>query len=559
MSETDTNLPVGGQAVSLPRQTDILIAGAGPVGMTLACLLGRMGVHTLVLDKAPDILRHPRAIGTDNDGLRVCQAAGLARDAFECIPLPRLEMHSDIMGKILEGNLAGAINGFPGLAMFYQPDMEEAFRDQAATYPSVTVVRGVEVLGADQSEHGASVQVRMADGEEASVACQYVAAADGANSLFRDLIGQSFTGKDYAEDWLIVDVIGRDEEKQGPRIDHVMFGCNPHRPYPHMPAPGGRERWEFKLQKGEDPDHFMKDETIRSLLKEWYPNEDAQIERKAIYKFRARTANCFYKDRIFLLGDAAHVTPPFAGQGLVSGMRDAFNLAWRFAYVVQGKAGPGVLASYDTERRPHVIATTGLARFLGSIVMPKNKFVEVVVHSLIKFSNKIAFIHKRMGGLEMKPKNAFRHGLFLKPQPKSQVRPGSQLPQFQLAHKDGRRIWSDDAGQGAVRLIGFGCDPYEFLNEEDLARLRSIGGEVMQVCYGGQVFHRSDHANCWEDETGQAVSGTAEAGWCALVRPDQVVLADGPVAEAPNLIAETVALFDLPHAASISVEQRIAS
>lgn len=527
----------------LANTTEVLIVGAGPVGMTVANLLARYGVEVLVIDRAQAILEHPRAIGTDNDGLRVLQAAGLARDAFDLIPMPRLEMLAPYMGMVLKAPLAGCINSFPGLAMFYQPDMERALHARAETRDLITLCRGIEFVGADQGADGVTVQVKDAEGISQEITCQYVVGADGANSRLRELIGQSFTGRDYAEDWLIVDAIGRNAQTHGPSIDHVMFYCNPARPYPHMPAPGGRERWEFKLKKGEDRDHFLKDETIKGLLSEWYPNGDADIERKAIYRFQARTAKKFSEGRIFLVGDAAHVTPPFAGQGLVSGHRDALNLAWKLAWVVKGNASPKLLESYTQERRPHVIATTRLARFIGSIVMPRNTALQIIIHSFIKGIRKVPFIHKRMDGVEMKPNNFFKKGFFLKDSPHAKLKAGGQFPQFKLVHKDGRECWSDDVAPGKLRLIGFGVDPMEHLTDANRTALKQMGGEAVQICYGGQVFHRKDHNLCWEDETGNAIPRIAIDGWCALVRPDQVIIADGPIEDANDIMARAKSLF----------------
>ncbi|MEN8722093.1 MAG: FAD-dependent monooxygenase [Alphaproteobacteria bacterium] len=528
---------------SLPSHADVVIVGAGPVGMTIACLLGRYGVDTLVLDKELDILRHPRAIGTDNDGLRVLQNAGLPRDAFELIAMPRLEMHSPFSGQIMDTALAGHINSHPTLAMFFQPDMEEAIHKTAATYDSVKLLRGMSASDAVEDKDGLTVTLADRDGAAHTVRCRYLVAADGANSHFRKLIGQSFEGKDYAEDWLIVDVQGRDPEKHGPGIDHVMFGCDPARPYPHMPAPGNRERWEFKIRKDEDNDHFLKDDTIRELLLPWYPDGDAQIERKAVYRFQARAVDCFHKGRILLAGDAAHVTPPFAGQGLVSGHRDALNLAWKLAWVLKGKADPAILSSYDSERRPHALATTNLARFIGSIVMPRNKFMAIIIHTLMKYAPRIPVLRKRVGGVEMKPKNQFRHGLFLKKRKDTLLPPGSQFPQLRLFDKDGTPLWSDDIAMGKVRLIGFGVDPAAHLSDDGKNALAALDGEALQICYGSQVFHRATHDRVYEDLDGLAMPQTAPVGWCALVRPDQVVIADGPVETATQMVSDAHQLF----------------
>ncbi|MCS6474488.1 FAD-dependent monooxygenase, partial [Burkholderia thailandensis] len=182
---------------------------------------------------------------------------------------------------------------------------------------------------------------------------------------------------------------------------------------PHMTAPGGRERWEFMLRSSETRDEMESDVRIRELLAPWGGIDDMVIERKAVYRFHARTVDAFGNGRVFLAGDAAHITPPCVGQGLVAGLRDAANLSWKLAWVVKGHAAPRILDSYDQERRPHVKAMIGIAKLMGRLVMPRNAGVAMFTHGLMRLSRVVPPLKNHFDELGSKPKNAFRKGLFV--------------------------------------------------------------------------------------------------------------------------------------------------
>ncbi|WP_240356078.1 FAD-dependent monooxygenase [Myxococcus eversor] len=210
----------------------ILVVGHGPVGAATACLLGRLGVHTIVIDKSSTVFPQPRAIALDNEALRVLQMAGLADDAFPRIAIPCVKLHSPFFGQFGHVNTAGSLDGHPKLVTFAQPELEAALRRQVATLPSVEVVLGLQVVRVEETADEVITTVRDVEGRERRIHSAYVVGADGASS--------------FAEDWLIIDAL----DVPNP-IDHIEFICDPRRPTPHMPSPGGRERWEFMLAPGE--------------------------------------------------------------------------------------------------------------------------------------------------------------------------------------------------------------------------------------------------------------------------------------------------------------------
>lgn len=518
----------------LPEQTSVLVVGYGPVGAAIGCLLGRYGVRTLIVDKAPDILQMPRAIALDNEALRALQMAGLDEDAFECIGIPEVRMHSPHVGQFGRVNSAGSIDGHAKLVTFFQPDLERALRARIAQLPQVATATGVELLDFEQDGNGVTATLRDSDGRSHAVRADYLVGADGAASLVRKKIGQDFGGQTYPEDWLIVDA-----QKVPRPIDHIEFICDPRRPIPHMPAPGARERWEFMLQPGETREEMESDARIAALLAPWGEPGQMHIERRAVYRFHARCCERFQQGRVFLAGDAAHITPPFVGQGLVAGLRDAANLCWKLAAVVHGQAGAAILDSYDQERRPHARAMIGLAKLMGQMVMPRNALLAWLTHGSVRLARMLPPLRRFIDDLGIKPKNRFRRGLFLRG--RGRLRRGGVLPQGWVRRGDGSIVLSDAMlGQG-LTLVGFGLDPSAQLDAGSAAAWAAAGGSCAQLGHRSQRLHRG--ANFHEDLQGTLLPGAAPFGWLAIVRPDRVVLHDGPMSDAPRLVREALALF----------------
>jgi 3-(3-hydroxy-phenyl)propionate hydroxylase len=526
----------GQASAELPAAVDVLLVGLGPVGAVIANLLGRYGVKTLVIDKATEIFTAPRAIALDNEALRILQMAGLEEGDFDTIAIPYVRMKSPYMGEFGRINTLGSIDGHPKLVTFYQPELESALRARLAAHHSVRTALGVSLTGFTQNSQSVIVNLEFADGRSFTIAATYLVAADGASSLMRGLIGQEFEGKTFAEDWLIVDA-----HKVASPIDHVEFICDNRRPVAHMTAPGDRERWEFMLHPGESRQEMESDARIRELLAPWARPEQLILERKAVYRFHARAANAFSKGRVFLAGDAAHITPPFVGQGLVAGMRDAANLSWKLAWVIHGRADPQILDSYDQERRPHAKAMINLAKFMGRLVMPRSASVAMLTHGLMRLA-RLTQLRALFDELGMKPKNLFRRGLFVKGCSGAKLVRGGLLAQGWVRGPDGGASLSDDVLGPALTLIGFGRDAGSALDEGTYRAFAAAGGTIVQIAHRGQQLHLV-RERCWEDLEGVFLPGSAPFGWAAVVRPDRTILHDGPVTEANRLVSESLALL----------------
>ena len=507
--------------------TDVLVVGLGPVGAALANLLGRHGVRVVAIDAATQIFPKPRAIALDHEALRILQSVGIAEGDIDMIAIPQVQYRSPLFGTFARMNTTGVRDGHPSLVTFYQPELEAVLRERLEQQPSVTVHLGTVVRRfTDQGDHVSAV-VEEPFGTR-TIRARYLVGADGAHSFVRGALGIGFDGASFAQDWLIVDA--RDVPQA---IDHVEFTCDPRRPTPRMVAPGGRQRWEFMLHPGETREAMEQPESIRRLLAPWCDAGRIQVERTAVYRFHARLASTFARGRCFLVGDAAHVTPPFAGQGLVAGLRDVANLGWKLAWVTRGMAAPAILSTYDEERRPHARKIIALARFLGALVMPRNRVAAFVLHGAIRAARALPAGRALFDDLKIKPQNTFSHGLFRRTRGRG-LKAGTQFPQAWVRHGGSVALSDDVLGTGWA-LVGIGVDPDEHLSQQLREAWERLGGRTWQWCHRGQAQHLAPAGRRIE-ALGDALHAQVPFGWTVLVRPDRCVFAEGPGPTAPDLV-----------------------
>jgi 3-(3-hydroxy-phenyl)propionate hydroxylase len=342
----------------------VVIVGAGPVGVTAATLLARRGVASVLLEKYQAPYPQPRAVHLDDEVARILQAAGVAEQFAKISrPMPGMRLVDAQHKTMAEFNRAGGAgpNGYPRANMFDQPELEQILLDNLAAHPLVTLRRGCEVTSIEGT---GPVTVRYTqDGAAHQITADALLGADGANSLVRQAIGSGLRDLRFAERWLVIDV-------RSPRALCDWGGvnqiCDPARAATFMHVTGDRYRWEFRLADGETADDLTAPGKLARLLNPWTPDiADLQIIRQATYTFRARVADRWRQGRVFLLGDAAHQTPPFIGQGLGAGLRDAANLTWKLAAVLHGEADDQLMDTYEQERRQHAIRTIRAAVTVG--------------------------------------------------------------------------------------------------------------------------------------------------------------------------------------------------
>ena len=348
---------------------DVLIVGCGPVGATLANLLGQQGHSVAVAEMHPQIYDKPRAINLDQEALRTLQAIGLVDEIIEgCEP----HTGTDFLG--VDGSLIKALNsapppyplGWPANLMFVQPHAERVLRKGLARFPAVDLLLGYEAVGLTQSADRATVTFRLSEGgETAALSARYVVACDGANSPMRTLLDIAQVDLGFSEWWLVVDAWLKKPTALPPRSTQYCF---PDAPSTYVFCSGNLRRWELKILPHEDPQSYLSFDKAKQRMARFVDTGALEFWRSAVYHFHARVAEEWCEGRVLLAGDAAHQMPPFLGQGLCSGMRDAVNLAWKLDMVLKGTANPSLLETYTQERKPHIRALTDITVELGKII-----------------------------------------------------------------------------------------------------------------------------------------------------------------------------------------------
>ncbi|MEU0531614.1 bifunctional 3-(3-hydroxy-phenyl)propionate/3-hydroxycinnamic acid hydroxylase [Amycolatopsis tolypomycina] len=357
----------------------VVIVGAGPAGLTAAALLGRYGVECLVLERWASVYPQPRAVHLDDEVHRIIGRLGLA-GAFAAIARPchGLRLLDPGLRVLAEFRRSpgGGRHGYPEANMFDQPDLEHLLRTHLATLGTVTLRGNAEVTGIRQDRTGVRLDVtdRGTDACE-TIHADYVLGCDGANSRTRTAIGATMADLKFDQRWLVVD--GATTADLG-RWDGVHQVCDPGRAATYMRIGETRHRWEFRLLPGESGAGFHDPDRLHPLITPWTGEADLEILRVAEYTFRAQLANRWRDRRVFLLGDAAHLTPPFIGQGMGAGLRDALNLAWKLAGVLDGSLPETVLDTYEAERKPHARAMIRRAVLVGRAMTEGGRFGDLV-------------------------------------------------------------------------------------------------------------------------------------------------------------------------------------
>ena len=343
---------------------DIAIAGFGPAGATAALLLGELGHRVLVVDRLTGVYERPRAFAMDHEILRVYQNLGVAQAM-----LPYIEPFSASEHYGVDGQLIRRLTmidppyplGWTPSMVFLQPPVEAVLRARVSEMPNVELALGCELLGFEQGAGSVRLEMRDQGGGVRRASAKYLIGCDGASSTVRRQAGISSEDLGFDEPWLVVDV--RVKPGGGARLPRTSAQfCEPARPTTFLIGTGNHRRWEIMLLPGEDPQAMAEDAQVWRLLSRWLAPDEGELWRQASYRFHALVASRWRAGRVFLAGDAAHQQPPFLGQGMCQGLRDAGNLVWKLEAVLHGHAPASLLDSYTDERRPHVVETTRLAK-----------------------------------------------------------------------------------------------------------------------------------------------------------------------------------------------------
>jgi 3-(3-hydroxy-phenyl)propionate hydroxylase len=406
----ELNLPVDGRRGPILPRAQVIIVGAGPIGLLAANLLGVEGVEVLLLEKNGTTSSSPKAIVVDDEHLRVLDSLGL-QDAVDTNAPPfGIHFFTAAGEPIVQAFGFVTPNGRGNRNPISQPVYEKRLLEGAQNYPTVSVRYGAEMIGLEQGADGVKLFVKCIDGSQQTVAADVLLACDGTNSVVREALGISFKGRRIDQPHLVIDLA--DFPDQSP---YSRFFCDPARPFNSVPGPYGGRRIEFMLMPGDDPEKICTPEAVRELIDRHTPYAGMPVHllRAAVYGFSGRVAERLFEGRIFLLGDAAHVMPPFGAQGLNTGARDAVNLCWKIKGFLNRTWSLSVLKTYESERRAQIEQTIAYSVRVGQLANIQSRPLAKLRNIVFKLLNRHPSVRAYFSQMRYMPKQRIGHGILI--------------------------------------------------------------------------------------------------------------------------------------------------
>jgi 3-(3-hydroxy-phenyl)propionate hydroxylase len=524
-------------AIVKQLSTSVVICGAGPVGLTLAHLLALEDIKVIVLDKLDSTVAEPRAIALDGESLRTLQKIGLV-DGF--------------VGELLSGLIADYVNGngehlfqigrpgfrpfgYETINSFDQPALDRYLAEQLTQRPGVALRFRHLLTGVEQNAAGVRVFATSADEGAIEIRADFLIGCDGGRSTVRSLLKIAMTGASNPQPWLVIDTKDAYLDSQ---LD-CRFFCDPSRPGMTIRKRHGERRWEWMLMPGEARAYLLDDETIRALIAPYTDVSQVTVYRKQVYDFHAIIAERWRDGRVFLAGDAAHMTPPFAGQGLNSGIRDVTNLSWKLALVMKGQADIALLESYEQDRKGHAWELIETALALGNQIQP------IDAAQAAERDAFFAELHKDPAALAAIEDDIARstldrrvHESFVIDGEQSAVA-GKLLIQPALASGNARDLLDQHLG-GGFSILGFNCDPCDVMGEETIKQWDGWGARIVRVHSSTEDLRCGDLLDD-KNELSEWLGGTGPA--VLLIRPDRFCMVHARPHEADDRLQRAHALL----------------
>ncbi len=502
----------------------VVVVGAGPTGLVLAHLLAVQGVRTLLIDRADGTVGEARAVTIDDESLRTVQGTGLLPQVLAALTQGYgVEYYSWRNRLFARIDPTAREHGWQKRNAFRQQVFARQLCEGLGVHPHVQVRFRHELRGFAQDDAGVSLQLQV-DGEPHSLRCDWLVACDGGRSGVREQLGIALEGNTFGERWLIADLLDRTTP-----FRHTRTYCDPARPAIRLPGPDGTVRYEFMLHPAEDAEWALEEARVREWIRRREPS-DAQlpIARKVVYTFHARVAQRWREGRVFLAGDAAHLTPPFAGQGMNSGVRDAANLAWKLAAVVNGQLPESLLETYEPERKPHAWALIRMALRIGKFMQPKSRLGAAFNQAALRLACLVPAARDYILQLRFKPKPRFQTGFFERgPQQDLEVMAGQLLPQPLVELPGGATRLLDD-------LLGTGFAVVQFVGTPDAPLPPGVQARRIEVLRRTDDFIPALGAPAGGTLRVRDIEGTlarildAAGAHAAILRPDRYVYAFVP-------------------------------
>jgi 3-(3-hydroxy-phenyl)propionate hydroxylase len=527
-----------------PFDTDVLILGAGPVGLTLANLLGGYGISTLVADAGEKLIDYPRGVGLDDESLRTFQTAGLVDQVLPHTTPQHIMRMVNGKGQVLANVAPGAQDyGWSRRNGFIQPLVDAELLEGLSRYDHVDVRFSSTLLGYVDDADGVTATVELGDGSRTTVRARYLVGCDGGRSTTRKSMGVTFEGQSSPTRFLVIDV--RNDPLGTP---NAYLGADPVRPFVSIGLPHGVRRFEFMIFDSETDEQVADPRFVHELLARHVP-DPATLDfiRQRVYTLHARIAGAFRKGHVLIAGDAAHLMPVWQGQGYNSGVRDATNLAWKLTAVLQGIADDALLDTYDMERRDHAKAMIDVSVAMGRILSPTNKAVAGARDKLAAALNLVPAAKRWIAEGRYKPKPRFHGGALVEAVgPAAEGKPvGQMFPQPRVDTRTEQNVRLDDVLGPWFSVLVWGNDPRQVFDQDSLDTLTRLGVKLVSVRPSTQLHwdaaptgdpREALDVTVIGDATGRLKTwfDTHPVGF-VVVRPDRYVAAAAVSQHAPSV------------------------
>ena len=523
---------------------DVVIVGAGPSGLTLANILGLQGVQTLIVDERDSLIDYPRGVGLDDEALRTFQSIGLVdRVLPHTVPNQILRFFDGKRRLLAEMAPPDARFGWPKRNGFVQPMVDAELFGGLERFDHVEVRWGHRMENCVETDDG--VTVEFSDGQE-PVHTRYVVGCDGGRSDTRRLMGVSFDGTTSSTRWLVVDCAN---DPLGHPNSEV--GADPARPYVSISIAHGIRRFEFMIH-GDEADEEAEDPAfVRRMLAKLVPHPDrVDIIRHRLYTHHSRIAGAFRKGRLMLAGDAAHLMPVWQGQGYNSGIRDAANLGWKLAAVVNGHADDALLDTYDVERRKHARAMIDLSTLVGRVISPTNRRVASLRDRVIHGASVVPPLKRYILEMRFKPMPRYEQGAVCHVEPRSESSPtGTLFIQPRVDTREAPNVLLDDVLGSGFAVLCWSNNPRAFLGDEAFGRWKALGATFVAARPMTQLHwtgHDDPDVVVVGDRTGALKSWfDTHTDSVLFLRPDRCIAGACIAQRAPELSASLFKVLSL--------------
>ncbi|WP_424385214.1 bifunctional 3-(3-hydroxy-phenyl)propionate/3-hydroxycinnamic acid hydroxylase [Mycobacterium sp.] len=525
---------------------DVVVVGAGPVGLTLANILGLQGVRTLVVDERETLIDYPRGVGLDDESLRTFQAIGLVERVLPHTVPNQILRFVDAKRRVLaEMAPPDACFGWPKRNGFVQPLVDAELLGGLDRFDHVDVWWSRPLVACDETEDAVTVELD-GEGGPKTLRARYVVGCDGGRSTTRRLMGVSFDGTTSPTRWLVVDIAN---DPLG--YPNSEVGADPQRPYASISIAHGIRRFEFMIHADETDEQAEDPAFLARMLSSMVPHPDrVDVIRHRIYTHHSRIAGAFRRGRLLLAGDAAHLMPVWQGQGYNSGIRDAANLGWKLAAVVAGYADDALLDSYDVERRKHARAMIDLSTMVGRVISPTNRRVAAVRDLVVRSASIVPSLKRYVLEMRFKPmpryeQGAVVHSVHAEPR-RSDSPVGTLFVQPRVDTREQRNVLLDDVLGNGFAVLCWNNNPREILGGTAFANWKALGAKFVaarplsQLHWTGHddadvvvVGDRCGDLKAWFDNHQESV---------LFLRPDRCVAGACIAQLAPELSAS---LFDV--------------